>query len=152
MTTMTQLYGGGSGPVSSLQRSFNVTGTFAAQVGRLSPASVLSGSMTAAASKNILTVAGRGRLLFAAVSVVDATPRTLTPNIKIDGLSILAPPLSFSSTGEGCDLVGAAVYTSDSGIAMFEPIDFQSSLVIDLTGSLTETDKATIYYRYQVWL
>ncbi len=151
MTTLTQLYGGGAGPVISLQRSFNITPTFNSQISRLAPVSVQSGAMTSGVPKNILTVNGRGRLLLAAVRAVDATARTLTPDIKIDGVSILSPALVFGAADSGCDLVGVSYYTSDSGLGLWEPIDFQSSLVIDLTSSLTETDKATVHYRYQVW-
>lgn len=151
MTTLTQLYGGGSGPVVSLQKAFRISLSFNSQVVGLSPISVASGAMTSGVAKNILTVNGRGRLLFAAVRVVDSTARTLTPNVKIDGTSILSPGISFNGADNGCDLVGVSLYTSDSGLALWEPIDFQSSLVIDLTSNLTETDKATVYYRYQVW-
>lgn len=112
---------------------------------------VLSGATTADVLKTILSLSGSGVVSFLAVESVDATSRTHRLKVTLDGVVIFdATTGAIASTSAMLVAIGALsqVAASAPSIVTFEPMAFVSSLVIEYADSLSETDGATIGYRY----
>lgn len=109
---------------------------------------VLSGALSANQFVRVLSRRGAGRILWAGVASADATPRTATIRVTIDGVSIQASRAT-STTNAGVLVIGGGQYSSGgANLAVLQPIDFVSSLDIDISSSLTEgaPDKLTAYF------
>ena len=109
--------------------------------------SILSGAVTAAVYKEVLSVTGAGVISLAMGYSIDATDRTIGLKIVIDGVTVFdAVTTSFAAVGRNIQAIGLIGETSLSPV--LEPMVFTSSLSISLKSSLSETDKialATIY-------
>ena len=152
MSVLSQFIGGeriaslvGTPPeVVSLINVFSYAGATAA----------LSGAMTADVLKTALSVIGRGRLNWTAVYTNDVTARTLRMKITVDGSVIRDyTSASISTAGTGFVGVGGGYYSGATGPrAFYQPIRFSESLLIEIASSVTETDKATFAYNYEVFV
>lgn len=156
MSTMSQLYGGGAGPVSAIVNYFSSGGTSAPSnigVGLVNNSKeVLSGSLTAntLASLPGFPQTGRGRLNLLTAFTKDATSRTIRVQIVVDGTTIYdATSGAIANTGGGVVPVGVVI--SSTGALEMQPIDYQSSLDIKVASSLTESNKVACGINHEVW-
>jgi len=109
----------------------------------------LSGSMTAATLKTLLSVSGVGcRVRYLTFRSNDATARTVRVKITVDGTSVYDfTSASFSVSGNGVFLAGHVSVSSTTTI-MLPDIISNSTMLIEYASSLTETDKITADYIY----
>lgn len=143
MTRRSQL--GGVGRVTSLPCGFSSASSSLS----LSPAiDTLVGACTANTLKTILSVSGKGRLNALRFNAADATARTNTIKITVDGVVVFNNGQATTTTNFYA-AVGACIFGAISSIA-FQPVDFNTSLLIEYKTTITETDKATISYNYEV--
>lgn len=150
MSFLTQFLGGER--VSALVGKQHLSPTFSQIVLAANAIPVLSGAMTANTLKTALSVSGRGKINWAAVYANDGSARTLRMRVTIDGLVVLdSTSASFMESDRGFVGIGAGKGTS-TPIAVFQPLRFQSSLLIELASNVTETDKATFAYNYEVFV
>lgn len=150
----TPLFAGGSGPVTSLVNFFSAggaaTGNSISASNAQNAKETLSGALTANTLSTIHTFTGRGRLNLLTAYAKDGTARTIRVVIIVDGTTAFdATSSSVSLTGAGMIPVG--VVTNATGALDFQPIDFQTSLVIRVASSLTETDKVATGINYELW-
>lgn len=112
---------------------------------------VQSGSTTAGVLKTILSAAGSGVLSFLAVESNDTTSRTHRIKVTLDGVVIFdattGAEISISRTHIVIGSIANATVNAASEIT-FEPLSFNSSLLIEYADSLTESNGAYIGYRY----
>ena len=109
---------------------------------------ILSGALTSATLATLLTVTGAGVLNIASIYTKDATTRTLRIQIVIDGTTVLdSTSASGSISNQGGIVVGYATGTSNGSSGADVP--FNTSLVIKVASSLTETDKIAIGVSYR---
>jgi hypothetical protein len=152
---MTSLYATGSGPVTSIVNYFSSGGTSTsasiASVVSHNAKEIMSGALTAATLKTLLTRTGRGRLNLLTAFVADATSRTVRVQVIVDGTTIY-DATSNAITNPGSGVVPVGVVTAATGALEMQPIEFQTSLEIKLASSLTETDKVSIGVNYEDWL
>lgn len=112
---------------------------------------VASGPTTAGVLKTILSLSGSGVISLLAVESVDATSRTHRLKVTLDGVVIFdATSAAVASVSQVLSAIGGISYIIASlPVAVsLEPLAFSTSLLIEYACSLTETDGATIGYRY----
>lgn len=149
---MASLYSTGSGPVSAITNYFSAGGVYATNL----TASVLgnsketlSGALTANTLATIHTFTGRGRLNLLHLYTKDNTARTVRAVVIVDGTTVFdATSSSISASGSGIVPVGVL---GSGGSPVFQPIDFQTSLVVRIASSLTETDNIATGINYETW-
>ena len=129
---------------SSMQNVYTAAGATAA----------LSGAMTAATLKTALSITGRGRINWAALYCNDATARTLRMKITVDGAVIRDfTSASISTAYIGFVGLGGGFFSGAAAAGVFyQPVRFGESLLIEIASSVTETDKATFAYAYEVFV
>ena len=99
-----------------------------------------------------LSISGIGRLNFAAIRATASS--SIGIRVTVDGrLLDTIGPISFSGAGTGIAIVGSWVtsYTTiggDFGSAIFQPVDFQSSLLIETQYPVTNTS-AQLWTNYE---
>lgn len=106
----------------------------------------LSGALTAATYKEMLTVSGSGVLQLAYVSTVDATSRTVGIKIIIDGTTIF-DEITAAITAGSSGILAAGMILGE-GVLVPVSYPFHSSLSISIKSSLSETNKIAIGYIY----
>lgn len=105
----------------------------------------LSGAMTANVLKTVVSVSGRGRVNWAGVTMhLDNTSRVMRMKVTIDNAVIVDGSATLATQNTGLVVIGG-------GAGDFQPVDFSRSLRIEISSSLTETDKLTIGWNYEVW-
>lgn len=109
--------------------------------------SMLSGALTANTLATLLSLTGVGVVNFLAFADADGgvTTRTMRAQVVIDGVTVwdyTSASLVNPSSGEGVLIIGNS-YTE-------EQIPFNSSFVVKVASSLTETDQQTLYYKYRL--
>lgn len=112
---------------------------------------VASGSTTAGVLGTILSLSGAGVVSFLAVESVDTTSRTHRIKITLDGTVIFdATTAAVMSTAHIQCAIGsiAPVVSTASAIVTFEPLAFNTSLLIEYASSLTESNGGYIGYHY----
>lgn len=106
----------------------------------------LSGALTANTLATALSVTGGGYCSIAAVQTADTTSRTLRLQVVVDGTT------AFDATSAATTTSGAGIWAvgTNSGGSLFHgtPIRFNTSLVIKIASSITETDKLAVQYAY----
>ena len=108
--------------------------------------STLSGALDAGVySAALVDVAGSGYLTYCALNGVDATSRTLTLKVVLDGVIV------YEATSAA--LTNAQTYMLAAGCAtptgfVLDYIPFLSSLKLYVKSSLGETDKLKLWYQY----
>ena len=104
--------------------------------------------MVASTLKTILSVAGGGSIDFLAAWVADATARTLRMRITLDSTVVYDfISASAATVSNGAVFIGGG-NNNASNIANPQPLAFNTSLLVEMASSLTETDKFSIGYRY----
>lgn len=113
-------------------------------------ANLTSGALTAATLATVLNISGRGTLNFCAAKSVDATSRTIRLQVTIDGRVIFnTTTAAIAAVGSGLIAVGNITTSSDQ-TALFQPISFNTSCLVQIASSLNETDKITTMVNYEV--
>ena len=111
---------------------------------------ISSGAVTGGSYVEALSVAGRGVIFFAAASTLDASARTVSLRITIDGNQIFEGTSdSISAANTGIVGIGWANGSGNPSVA-FQPTPFNSSALVEITQSLSETDKIEAIINYTV--
>ena len=149
MSNLAQFFGASQSPKSLVNNNSAAGFSFINNTGVVfgSAKTILSGALTANTLGTVLSISGGGggviSLLLA--KVLDATSRTVRLQVTIDGT------VAFDFTSSA---VAGANWTADvignfDGFGIREIlVPFNSSLVIKLASSLTETDKLAIVTKY----
>jgi len=154
MSTLSQ-FAGGIKPPKVLVGANGTIGTgdaFANYAGGTEANNVrdtLSGVLTAATYKDIVSVTGSGCVKFLGVHAQDATMRDMYIKLTIDGTqvverTVLANTVLFA----GAVAVGAIGAPNPGNGYVFENLYFNASMVIAVKSSLSETDKVSAVYNY----
>jgi len=112
---------------------------------------VLTGAQTAGALATVLSLSGKGVISFLAVSSTDATSRTHRCKVTVDGVVVFDGTSVPVATANAHQIIGNFGYDTTNVAnfrVTFEPLTFDSSLLIEYASSVTETAKTTISYRY----
>jgi hypothetical protein len=148
MTTLSQF--GVSRPTKSIVSVYSSGTPAGVACGAVGQLEVLSGAVTANTLKTLLTISSAGEMTQLSAYTKDTTSRTVRCQVTVDGTVV------FNSTT-------AAITTSGSGIivtgrrsdatfeSVFPTIRFNSSLVVEVASSLSETDKVAIGYVTQTF-
>lgn len=109
-----------------------------------------TGALSAGVLATVLSLSGRGAISFLACSGVDTTARTHRLKVTLDGVVIFdATTASTSNAGSVLAAIGFFIPSSTVNAApIFEPLVFNSSLLVEYASSVTETAKSIIAYRY----
>lgn len=127
--------------------AYAVSGTSGVAISALSGAiATASGAMTANTLKSFLSVSGTGgQMSHLAIKTNDATARTIRVELIIDGVPYDFTTASIAISGDGVLLAGVGNTTTT---IICPPIFWQSTFIINVASSVTETDKLTIYWIY----
>lgn len=110
---------------------------------------VLSGALTAATLKQMVSVSGAGTFQFASAISQDGTARTVRLQVILDGVTVFdATSDNFSSSAHGVTTSLNAATSGSLASYVPEQFRFKSSLVIKIASSNTETDKIALAYSY----
>lgn len=115
-------------------------------------ATALSGALTAATLKQMLSVTGRGQVNWVGVWRLDTTVRTISLKVTVDGNVVYNVTSGSASTSDrGLIGVGAAGSAASLGVgAVYQPLRYNQSLKVEIASSLTETDKLAAGWNYEV--
>lgn len=118
--------------------------------GITTPRSTLSGGLTASTLKTMLNISGaRGVMSICAVRTTDATARTIRLKITCDGTVIYDKNSAVAVSGQGIFSNGISGQNGTNQIQIGSSmIRFQSTLLVEISSSLTETDKLQLLYDY----
>lgn len=149
---MPVLFKGSSGPVASIINLFSGGGVSTSftlsPAGSINYVEVLSGAVTAATLKTMVSHTGRGRINALVAYTKDVTSRTVRCKVTVDGVVIFdATSNAIANAGYGMVVVGNVATNQ----VWFQPIDYQESLLIEIASSLTETDKVAIGVNRETW-
>lgn len=109
-----------------------------------------SGAMTANTEKTLLTVFGEGVVQYLTLRVLDATARTASVKLLIDGRIVFSASAATSTTDDGWVMIGGFLRTASGYIPQFAAIPFRDSVILRATSTITETDKLgyqSMYYK-----
>ena len=156
MSSLSQFVGGGGAPKPT--GTIDGTSAFRSCVGvgngplDIAPAKlVASGACTAATLKTILSLSGKGVLSLLGVESADVTSRTHRIKVTLDGVVVFDGTTAATTSAATAFMVVGSVNYLVAGlgsVVTYEPLAFNSSLLIEYAGSLTETNGAYICYRY----
>jgi len=146
---------GGERPPTSIVRatsSAGATGTVLV-AGLGGEKATLSGALTANTLKTMLNISGAGVLKACAVQALDTTSRTLRLKITFDGVVVFDPGASAANTTKNSAIVGVGgitTYNPTTFILAFERIPFNTSCLVEIASSLSETDTLALLYAYEL--
>lgn len=112
---------------------------------------VLSGALTAATLKTLLTISGAGELFHLMAYTKDGTSRTVRCRVTLDGVVVFdatTAAIALTNTGlivVGADNLSATIVTNRGSMR------FVTSCVVEVASSLSETDKMAIGYTAQTY-
>lgn len=115
--------------------------------------SVASGAMTANTLKTVISVSGSAGVMdYLTIKTADATSRTLRVKITVDGVVVF--DFTSAATATTGDIACIISSTTDTSATAPEPselkLTWNNTLLIETASSVTETDKFTYYYRYNL--
>lgn len=115
--------------------------------------STLSGALTANTLKTVLNITGAGVLKFAGVQTGDTTSRTLRIKITIDG-TVAFDATSAAATASNAMQIGVGSLTirdpaTPNYLPALEREPFNSSCLVEIASSLSETDKVYFVHAYE---
>lgn len=110
---------------------------------------ILSGALTANTYKTLLSVTGAGVLNFMAMNAVDATSRTMTLRLTLDGGEVITRSVTTAVQYEGAIIAGSSPFSTTASGMGFDAIPFSTSMLVEVKSSVTETDKVAISYNYR---
>ena len=141
MSNLSQFIGGNKPPKALVNYATSGVAGYTAAYGQ----STLSGALTAATLKEMLNVSGSGVVNYVAAFVADSTSRTLRVKVIVDGITVADITSSAITTPlYGLIAVGAGVASNTT----IDHLTFNTSLVVQIASSLTETDKITTNIMY----
>ena len=112
-----------------------------------------SGALTANVLKTMLNISGAGVLKVAAVYSADTTARTMRLKITLDGTASFDAICAACTTSTGTQVgVGSlALFNNATPTYMLLPerIPFNSSCLVEIASSLSETDKVYLLHAYE---
>jgi hypothetical protein len=104
---------------------------------------VLSGALTAATLKDIVSITGGGQIDYLSAYAKNTTSRTVRLVVVLDGVTVFdATSSAVTANGSGLLAVGQSI----GGSHRSAPIRWNSSCVISVASSLTETDNVAVAY------
>ena len=149
MSTLAQF--AGNAPTTSIVNAFSTNGA-AVQIGvqgsgsTNSATNVLSGALTANTLASALSVTGGGEVPYLSVFTKAATSRTVRIKVTVDGVSVFdSTSTATAVTNSGLLVVGQTSATNFV-VQAPAPLRFNSSLLVEIASSLSETDKVSIAY------
>lgn len=153
MSTLSQFVGGNKA-TKSLVHAYSTSGVAPANVFNAvsvsGAKSVLSGALTAATLKTILSVTGQGCLTVAAVYLDVAEAQTLRAKLTIDGVVAFDATCASTATRyAGFAVVGGN--SAAGSVYLPETVFFNSSCLFEIASSVTGTDKLMACYKYQTY-
>jgi hypothetical protein len=109
---------------------------------------LLSGPLTANTFATVLSATGKGEVPLLSCYTKDGTSRTLRLRVTVDGVVVFNPTATTATTTNGAGIFAAGIpLTGVSGpLIQGAPIRYNSSLLVEVASSLTETDKLAIGY------
>ena len=145
MSSIFQFMGGGRA-TKSIVNGFSSSGWTPVLVSVSGGRTLLSGALTAATLKTLLSVSGAGEASSLALTCLDNSSRTLRLRVVVDGVTVFdSTSSSTSAAGGGC-VIGAGV--GGAGVVFnSSSIRFLTSLEVQVASSLTETDKLQLAYQ-----
>jgi hypothetical protein len=108
-----------------------------------------TGAVTANTYKQMLSLTGPGVLEFLALTSDDATVRTVTVQIILDGV-VATHTVTFNGGGAGYGMVPVGWGNGQFPCMQKQNFGFQKSCVINIQSTLTETNKSTCYWAYRL--
>ena len=156
MSVLSQFAGGGQRPPKVLVNNYSTSGWVPYQVnqtiGIANSKTVLSGAMTAGVLKTLLSVSGAGSIEFLSLMTMSTTARTMRIKLTIDGQVAFDSTSATTSANEyGAVVLGSGNAPFGSSVPTYEPTLFNTSLLIEVASSITETDKFTLGYKYRTF-
>jgi len=106
---------------------------------------VLSGALTAATLKDVVSITGPGQIDYLAAYAKNTTSRTVRLVVILDGTTVF-DATSSAVTANGSGLLAVGQVIAGSGTQRSAPIRFNASGLIRLASSLTETDNVAVGY------
>lgn len=150
---MAVIFEGGAGPVTSIVNGYSAGGVTPPAMPsppEMNVKETLSGAVTGGTFVTIVNVTGRGALNWAGVKTKDATARTVSLKITIDGtVAFNAASAAVGASDRG--IVGVGSWHASATNGNYQPTPFYQSMKIEITQSLSETDKISALYAYEVW-
>lgn len=151
--------GGGGSTVTSIKNAANgnsayvIPGNVPLNDANSSNTRTLSGALTANTLKTMISASAKGTLFIMGVYGVDATSRALRLKITLDGVVAYDSTSTAVARGAGTGLLGVGTIATNSTSAptnyvMPVSVDFNTSVLIEISSSLTETDKLELVSHY----
>lgn len=150
MSVFTQFTTGSRVPTSIvnlpvLTNSMDVVPQYAAAV------TSASGLVTANVLKTALSVSGAGQLNWLGVYSTNSTSKTIRVKVTIDGVAIRDyTSAAIAVTNRGFTVIGTGVYTTNDQAVNFQPCPFNTSLLVEFTTDIGETNGVTIAWNYEL--
>jgi hypothetical protein len=146
MSTLSQFSGGAA--TRSIVNVFSSGGVsigpLQANTGSNGAREVLSGALTAATLKDIVSITGSGQIDYLAAYSKNTTSRTVRLVVILDGVTVFdATSNAFSANGTGVFAVGQI---NGGETLRGNPIRFNASCLIRVASSLSETDLVAVAY------
>lgn len=108
-----------------------------------------SGNVTAGIYLTVIEVKGRGCLKALMLVSTNGTPKTMTLRLTLDGTVLHDGPTPAISNTSAFALVGSIAFGTLSSL-LDDALDFDQSMLIEYTSSVSEIDGANISYRYEL--
>ena len=147
MSNSLDFSGGGSRPPKSIINAFSTSGFTPVVVSGSGAKQILSGAVTAATLKTILSLTGQGTIDFLSFASFDVTSRTVRCKVTIDSVVVFDSTSSASTGVTG----GLVIGTYISGYASLNSVNYNSSVLVEIASSLSETDKVGISVIYKTY-
>lgn len=109
-----------------------------------------TGALTAGTLVTALSLSGQGAISFLGCAGVDTTSRTHRLKVTLDGVVIYdATSGSFNTLGLALMALGGFIPSASAFAApIYEPLVFNTSLLVEYASSVSETAKSLVFYRY----
>ncbi len=109
-----------------------------------------TGALTANTLVTALSLSGQGCISLLGCSGVDSTSRTHRLKVTLDGVVIYdATSGAFLTGGVALMALGGFIPSASTFAApIYEPLVFNTSLLVEYASSVTETAKSIVFYRY----
>ena len=140
MSNLSQFFGGNKPPKALVNYATSGVAGYTSTYGQ----STLSGALTAATLKEVLNVSGSGVVNYVAAFVADATSRTLSVKVIVDGITVA----DIRSGAITTSLYGLIAVGAGGSSTTIDHLTFNTSLVVQIASSLSETDKITTNIMY----
>lgn len=142
MSTLSQFAGG-----AATRSIINASSSGSTSVAGLAASSstngareVLSGALTAATLKDIVSITGSGQISYLAAYAKNATSRTVRLVVILDGTTV------FDATSSAITASGTGLQAAGTPTGPAAPIRFNASCLIRVASSLSETDNIGVAY------